>query len=52
MGVGLVGCQTKSFHNMDGESYVGNSAAEGWFRPSILGAEKAVHGEFPLILAR
>ena len=47
-----MGCQIKDFHYMDGESYVGNSAAEGWFRPSILGAEKAVHGDFLLILSR
>ena len=36
----------------DGESYIGNGAAEGWFRPCVLGAEKAVHGELSLIWAR
>ena len=53
MGVGLVGLSDKGlFMILDGESYVGNGAAEGWFRPSVLGAEKAVHGELSLMLAR
>lgn len=48
MRIGLVGGHLGGFprHRL-GELYIGDGAAEGGLRPSILGAEEAIHGEMP-----